>query len=416
MSSRKFFIGIAVGFLPLVLAFGQDTRDVAFHYKVDPESVSILRRREIHVYVRGNRPDLTLTHIFLKPGVELEDFRRDAFDEIVTTKGSKTLSLPCKTSDGEAVGEAKEIHLGDGKTEIELIFSFSEGQFWSPCWNRRLNWIEPGLQDLEFQANIESESHGAAKTLKEPIHLSATAPALSVTLGGVLGAFGLALLRFVYRLREGSREVDWRAERREGLIAIVGGAIIAWALTFIGGILDSAKLGIEIAATSCKGGVIIGFFSYKIGDLLAQKLWGKNKPPKVSGPRRKRITPKNLDPVTKLPSWIPPITGFNPKGKPKYWIDDGKIEGIVTGSVTGTAKGIAKEWIETAKADFKTTVENIVTAGQDFTRVDLADLHNKGFRVMLTLNLAKSGNICSASCSYSEPVAANGDEKAGEPG
>ena len=78
---------------------------------------------------------------------------------------------------------------------------------------------------------------------------------------------------FVYRLWRSHQTVSWAAEIREVLIAVCAGGLIAGVLTFLGDLVTEKQFGVQIAATSWKGGFIIGLFAYKLGDFLAQKLW-----------------------------------------------------------------------------------------------------------------------------------------------
>ncbi len=248
-------------------SYGEKGSDVTIRYNVDPSSGSILKRREIHVFIRGRLPDLTLTNIQLKPTVTLKDARPDLEDP-----------LPGKYVDetGQKL-DLTEVHLPE-KSDIEFVFDYKSGSAWAPLRNQALMSVEPGTQQLTLNAQIKSPVAGVdPKPLDEPLEFAVTAPSVAVTFGGAVGALALALLRFVYRLRVGGEKVEWRQEVREGIIAICTGALIAWSLTFLGGLLSDANLGLQISATSFKGGVIIGFLSYKIGDLLAQKLWDKPK-------------------------------------------------------------------------------------------------------------------------------------------
>jgi hypothetical protein len=254
----------------VLTSYGENGGDVTIRYKVDPSSGSILKRREIHVFVRGRLSDLTLKDVELKPSVTLKDARPDLED-----------ALPGKYFDETGPRtDLTEVHLPDN-SDLEFIFEYKRGSVWAPLRNPALMTVEPSTQQLTLSAQVKSpvaNVNPPLPSLDEPVEFAVTAPSLAVTFGGAVGALALAFLRLVYRLRAGGPKVDWRSEVREGTIAICGGALIAWSLTFLGGLLSDASLGVQISATSFKGGVIIGLLSYKIGDLLAQKLWDKPKP------------------------------------------------------------------------------------------------------------------------------------------
>ena len=159
------------------------------------------------------------------------------------------------------------------KTRCELKFKFTGVSRWDGLRNWSRITLNPGVQTLNFQANETEPTGNTVEHIDEQLDFDVRAPELAVVLGGALGALMLALLRMIYRLRPGTQRIDWPREIKEAIIAVCGGAVIAWSLTFVGGLISDAKLGVQISATSFKGGVIIGLLSYKIGDLLAQKLW-----------------------------------------------------------------------------------------------------------------------------------------------
>jgi hypothetical protein len=254
----------------LIAAFGapvrsEEPRDVAFHYSIDPPSASILHSRAIHIYVRGNKPDLTLTNITLRPNQILGSTRPDIGETLPFSNASEGSNNP------------SEVHLGDGKHDVELIFKYKSGSFWMPLRHSELMILEPGAQKLTFTAQVrEPMNSNVFRSTTDSIEMFFAAPDLAITIGGAVGALTLAFLRLVYRFRAAPERLSLSVELREGLFAILGGGLIAWTLTFLGGILSGTNLGIEIAATSWKGGVIIGLFSYKLGEVLAQKLWGSD--------------------------------------------------------------------------------------------------------------------------------------------
>jgi hypothetical protein len=260
-----------IGLLAADFARCEGVRDIAFRYKVDPPSASILNRRVVQIFLRGNKPDITLTEIILVPNVALTSARPELG---ATLKGKNV-------TEGGDLSDISEVHLGDGKREVELLFEYPSGSGWSPLCNFELTQLEPGPQSLVFKAKAQTATAEAKpmEPLSESVEFNITAPTLSITLAGMAGAMTLALLRFLYRLRGGTQKMTLRVEAREALIAICAGGLIAFSLTYLGGLLSGSEFGIQISATSWKGGFIIGLFSYKIADLIAQKLWEKEKPP-----------------------------------------------------------------------------------------------------------------------------------------
>jgi hypothetical protein len=60
------------------------------------------------------------------------------------------------------------------------------------------------------------------------------------------------------------------------------------------------------------------------------------------------------EPLASLPSWIPPIDGFQPTtGSGKHWIDnEGKEQGTMRGIVSGDPHVVFKSWEKLAKPKF----------------------------------------------------------------
>jgi hypothetical protein len=245
--------------IPIVMS-GAEIQQVTFRYSVDPASGSVLQSRAIHVYLRTGIADIVVTKIALEPSEELRSVRPDLKTEQPTFTN---VTNPA---------EHDEIH-PDAKGETELIFLWPSRPFWSPLKDWDLILFEPGKQTLTFRHEEKPPVVGEPHQFSGPIEATFTAPRLAVTLGGSAGALALALLRLIYRLRGGGKTVAWLSEFREAIIAVCAGALIAGILTFLGDLLIEARLGVQLAATSWKGGLIIGLFSYKIGDILAHKFW-----------------------------------------------------------------------------------------------------------------------------------------------
>ena len=135
--------------------------------------------------------------------------------------------------------------------------------------------FEPGSRKLEFRAQVQNPVTGGTSKIIKFVDLDVQAPTLAVTLGGAVGAVFLVMLRVLYhRLRPTrGKKRGWKRELSEAAIALVAGTMIAFTLTFVGGLLSNRALGIQIAATNFRGGFLIGLFSYKIADIWAKKLW-----------------------------------------------------------------------------------------------------------------------------------------------
>jgi hypothetical protein len=264
MMPQRFWL---VAFLSFVGMVSLHAEDVTITSIVDPAAASVLHSRAIHIYLRANKPDVVVSNVALSLNEELSAVRPDLKKEAMSFENLTNSR------------EMDEIHL-DVTKKTELLFHYRSRSFWSPLSDWNLITFEPGMQKLTLRYELNPPVTGPSVGLSEPVEVMITAPALSVTVGGAAGALALALLRFIYRLRKADGPIHWRAEFLETVIAVFAGGLIAGILTFLGALLKDANLGVEIAATSWKGGVIIGLFSYKLGDILAQKLWDQPEAPR----------------------------------------------------------------------------------------------------------------------------------------
>jgi hypothetical protein len=256
---RRCWAFIACAIAPIA-ALAADTQQVTVRFTIDPVSGSVLQTRAIHVYLRTNVPDIVVTKVMLEPSEELLAVRPDLKAE------------PPNFTDVTNPAEHDELH-PDIKGETELIFRWPNRPFWSPLQDWDLIFFEPGKQTLTLRHEEKPPVAGEPHQFSDPVEATFTAPRLAVTLGGAAGALALAVLRLIYRLRGADKSIAWLREAREALLAVFAGALIAGILTFLGDLLIEARLGVQLAATSWKGGFIIGLFSYKLGDVFAQKFW-----------------------------------------------------------------------------------------------------------------------------------------------
>lgn len=239
---------------------GQEVPHVSFEAAVEPVTASVLRPRRVRVLLRNDgQADVSLVRVEVRTDPDITSARRDLPREL----------LPCvRCMDPNRV----EQQIPAGK-EVEILFDYPRGSFWLPLRNLDLAVFEPGLHKLQFTAQAQNPVTQQMARLSKTIDIDMQAPVLSIMLGGAVGALILAVLRALYRLRGAQAKLTLKIEIREAAIAIVAGILVAFVLTFAGGLLNSRALGIQFAATSFKGGLLVGIFSYKIADLLASRLW-----------------------------------------------------------------------------------------------------------------------------------------------
>jgi hypothetical protein len=239
----------------------QQSPHVSFQYSIDPVTASILRGRRIHVVLRNEgTTDVSIIRIQLKLDADLLNARRDLDNAF----------LPCS---GHEKSNSIEEQLAAGK-EVELVFDYPTGSFSLPLWNLDLATFEPGVHKLEFRAQVQNPVTNIIVPLAKSVDLDVQAPPLGIILGGAIGALIFTLVRAAYhRSRKDCNKPPLLTELYQAGWTILAGGLIALILTFAGGLLSNRIIGLQIAATSFKGGVIIGLCSFKLGDVLAKALW-----------------------------------------------------------------------------------------------------------------------------------------------
>ncbi len=141
----------------------------------------------------------------------------------------------------------------------------------TPVRNRQLLTFIPGEYDVNVVVTYnvppepDSQTIQIAKITLEP-------PLSSLIWGGVVGAVLLALFMGVYDYsrRESSRKA-WESLRKAAMISVAGATSASIALLLLQR-LKGLELPINLTITDFYGGVVIGLFSYKIGDWLHKEL------------------------------------------------------------------------------------------------------------------------------------------------
>ena len=141
----------------------------------------------------------------------------------------------------------------------------------TPIRNRQLLAFVPGEYDLSavvtytVEPPVDSQTIEIAKITLEP-------PLSSLIWGGVLGAVLLALFMGVYDYsRPDSPRKVWDTLKKAVTISVAGAVSASIALLLLQR-LKGVELPINLTITDFYGGVVIGLFSYKIGDWLHKEL------------------------------------------------------------------------------------------------------------------------------------------------
>ncbi len=147
----------------------------------------------------------------------------------------------------------------------------------TPLFNRRLLAFVPADYDLRAVVSYQIPPEPQAQVI-EVAKITLQPPLSSLIWGGVLGAVLLAVFVSVYRfLRQspqGHKDL-WNAMK--GAVGIsAGGAVSAIIALLLLQRLKGLELPINLTVTDFYGGLVVGLFSYKIGDWLYKELSGES--------------------------------------------------------------------------------------------------------------------------------------------
>jgi len=161
---------------------------------------------------------------------------------------------------------------------VPFTISSQRMNWLTPVWNRRLLTFVPAEYDVSVRVTYnvpperpDSQAIATAKIILEP-------PLSSVLWGGVAGATLLALFVGVYDFsRQGPSRKFWNALGKAVTISAAGSVSAAIAIILLQR-LKGLELPINLTVTDFYGGVVVGLFSYKIGDWLHKELLGGGTP------------------------------------------------------------------------------------------------------------------------------------------
>jgi hypothetical protein len=147
----------------------------------------------------------------------------------------------------------------------------------TPFMNLHLLTFSPGVYDLLVLTKYEIPTLHESE-LPEITKIELTPPLNSIITGGILGAVLLALFVGAYRFRRYVDSYTVTAVAKEIIILAFAGAITATIAIVLLQRLKGVTLPITLVVADFYGGVVIGLFSYSIGDWLYKELYSGGTP------------------------------------------------------------------------------------------------------------------------------------------
>ncbi len=151
--------------------------------------------------------------------------------------------------------------------------------FFEAISNTQTLLFAPGVYNIRAEvAFYESGKEMISQSMYATYELEFEPPLSAVLRGGVLGALLLALFVPAYRamnLRSGNR-ISIKGLFLQSLIFFLAGSVVSITAILVLHRIGNLKLPITVAVNDYLGGVVIGLFSYSIGNTLYRQLFGKN--------------------------------------------------------------------------------------------------------------------------------------------
>ena len=181
---------------------------------------------------------------------------------------------------GEPLFDSDTLYSPSGDEQMtsgtERFISFSiphqNSAWYSPIFNRRLLMFFPGEYDLT--TFVKYQVPPARDTqIQQVVSVRLEPPLSSVVWGGVVGALLLGLFSGTYRYRRLQKTTPVRV-LVETSVLVMGGSVCALIALILLHRVKELALPINLSVTDFYGGIVLGLFSYKIGDYLYSQLFG----------------------------------------------------------------------------------------------------------------------------------------------
>lgn len=180
--------------------------------------------------------------------------------------------------------QKNEEHLVPGGEHIyHFPITHRDLPIFSVLLNYHLLAFMPGEYEFRIIVNYSSASPGSPAAGLTPsssqiiskIYLEP--PMTSIMWGGIIGVILLSLFVGIYRFRRAKPDRSFWEAAKEALILAAAGSVSAIITVILLFRFKDLDLPINITANDFFGGIVIGLFTYKIGDWLYDKLFGQAK-------------------------------------------------------------------------------------------------------------------------------------------
>jgi hypothetical protein len=156
---------------------------------------------------------------------------------------------------------------------VSFAIPYQVSSFFSPLINHRLLTFMPN--DYEVRVAVKYKIPPQRITaIQERVKIHIDPPLSSLIWGGVCGSLLLALFLMTYRLLRRTTSKNLRQIAVETLILILAGTVCAIIAIILLYRFKELPLPINIAVNDFYGGIVIGLFTYKLGDWLFGQMVG----------------------------------------------------------------------------------------------------------------------------------------------
>lgn len=227
---------------------------------VSHDSLSVDAALDVHVRVTNltdNTLNVTKIEVVM-PGVVLSARGDDQATRQSFTKDEETQLDP---------GNEKLVTFAVPSHDVSVL---------SPLRNRALLTFMP--KEYEIRVVVSYKILPGHKTaVEETVKIRFEPPLFSLIWGGIFGSMLLAAFLATYRALRGTEIRRAKQVYLELALLIIGGAVTAVIVMILLFRFKDVSLPLAVTVNDCFGGIVIGLFTYKLGDWLFQQISGPKK-------------------------------------------------------------------------------------------------------------------------------------------
>jgi len=168
--------------------------------------------------------------------------------------------------------ELKEQKLTPGdECSLNFIIPFQNIAWYSTLLNSRLLTFQPKNYEFIVVLNYRIATKGKT-SIQKLIEVKIEPPMSSLIWGGILGSLLLAIFLGAYKFSRSTTPIKLKDILKESAKLFVAGSISAIIIVILLYRYKDFPLPINITINDFYGGIVLGLFTYSLGDLLYKKL------------------------------------------------------------------------------------------------------------------------------------------------